>query len=368
MKFSPIAIFHMHPAFQLLQPHHIGPSGGGCSTGKKRVRNAPSSTVTKKRQPAKAPSTHSQQRCSPRLREQAARHQQDQLGSGTALIDKLDAAASKQITQSTSAMDSDDASSKDLLEETQVPSSQPLPPRQAMLARQRQQEMEEDDVSFSNHADDLIGDEDEESETAEDEISPNMSPHEFQKRMSPDPPSPRNTDSTFDAFDPAFDHTAQGFPFGERLRHTLRGQKISKKIRTPVEMAVLCEAYRVIIEEKGAMKAEHQHSFLASMYSQIIDHLKDDWFESSSLKQDMMRRRKGSAKDATLDGNNLKRQYGEMRSSIRKMHGDFPDNFADIPSGKQLHQLIDDYIAKTFADVNVSDYDICFILFRPSCI
>lgn len=332
------------------------PSGGGSSTVKKhRKRSGSTSNKTStskkvsKSSKKSAPSTSEAsegKRYSPRTHGQL-RRQQDELGTGTTLLGKLDAAA-QQVTQPPTETSSEDEMSKDLLEESQVPSSQPLPPKVVMMAgRNPAASQLTEDPSFANHDDPLVP-----SDASSGDAS-DMSPSDVAQSRNP-VSNGTGTDESFNCFDPAFDHTAQGFPFAQRVHHTLRGQVITKKIRTPVEIAVLCEAYRLMIEEKGQMKSGEQHAYLARMYAQVMGSLDDKGF-APGLKEDMVCRRKGSNKDSGLVGSNLKRQYGEIRSIMRKIHGDFPSNFATIPSGKQLHQLIDDHITKTFqSDVYVS--------------
>ena len=359
MRFDINAISATHPFFMGVLPLYAF-SGGGGSSNKRRGPSTASKAAPSTSKKAKSTASASNKkrasptRSSPRLAAAAKAKEQrrlQQLGNGTDLSQKFTA----QITQQRDNISSDEESDPDLLAKTQeVENSQPGLPRE-VIARNK---TAHNGAYDGNESDSVRSGRSRATDLSNLELQDDRSPHEFQQDESPDPLEEEvdesNRNDGFDKYDSAYDSSAHTFSFSKRLEHYMGGEKICAKNRTAVENAVLCEAASIMMS-CGPMKTEEQAEYLAKMYSQIIQQIPDENFINLDVKSDMETRRKGQGKEQTLNGANLKRQYTELRSAMRKVHiNGFPSNFADIPSGKQLGQLFEEYTLKAFADAFVS--------------
>jgi hypothetical protein len=135
------------------------------------------------------------------------------------------------------------------------------------------------------------------------------------------------------------------YPFLERLRHYMDGNKISNANRKCVEWAILFKV-GTLVRNMDTMRTADMEASIFGKYVNIVHDIEDEHFESGSVRAKMLHRFKSGKKD--LSGRNLLRKWKSETADFRSFWYKFPGvrRMSDLPSGSnQIKHMKKPYIA-----------------------
>lgn len=174
------------------------------------------------------------------------------------------------------------------------------------------------------------------------------------------PPEEKNQDTeqnnqdsfgTDDGFEnphgPEFDTAAERYSFVERMIHFSYPYICDANTRVAWERAIIIQAGTIIIDDK-TMDTNSRNQLLVETYKGLVRSFPDSAFSSPELKEKMVSKLYNAKTE--LNGKQLWDKFKEVRNDLRTNYN-IKD---DIPSGKRLRDVYNSFMAKKFAEDNVS--------------
>lgn len=135
------------------------------------------------------------------------------------------------------------------------------------------------------------------------------------------------------------------FGIQDRLLHYLNGEAITTKSRKSVEAVIMMEALSVV-SDMYPMCLKDQEKHIKQHYLDLINGIRNDLFENTSVRESMIRNYFGAK---TPNHQGLYRHAKKERSNIRDFGSNFPgiNSLNELPSGHtQIRDSINPYIIK----------------------